>query len=82
VKELLGRTPGQFGDNIVRERFNDLIRKTYDGREPVFDLARHESSTTTFRATGGHEEGMARMAVSTATAKTNRSTRQRLPSSS
>ena len=33
VKELLGRTPGQFGDNIVRERFNDLIRKTYDGRE-------------------------------------------------
>jgi hypothetical protein len=27
--------PGQFEDNIVRERFNDLIRKTYDGREPV-----------------------------------------------
>ena len=24
--------PGQFEDNIVRERFNDLIRKTYDGR--------------------------------------------------
>jgi hypothetical protein len=44
VKELLGRAPGQFEDNIVRERFNDLIRKTYDGREPVFDLARLESS--------------------------------------
>jgi hypothetical protein len=44
VKKLLGRAPGQFDDNVVRERFNELMRKAYDGREPVFDLARLESS--------------------------------------
>jgi hypothetical protein len=44
VKQLLGRAPGQFADNIVRERFNERMRAAYDGREPVFDLARIESS--------------------------------------
>ena len=44
VKKLLGRPPGQFEDNVVRERFNELMRKTYNGREPVFNLARLESS--------------------------------------
>ena len=44
VKKLLGRAPGQFEDNVVRERFNELMRQTYGGREPVFDLARLESS--------------------------------------
>jgi hypothetical protein len=43
VKKLLGRAPGQFEANVVRERFNELMRQTY-GREPVFDLARLESS--------------------------------------
>jgi pimeloyl-ACP methyl ester carboxylesterase len=45
VKKLLGRAPGQFEDNMVREQFNELVRQTYRGREPVFDLARLESST-------------------------------------
>jgi hypothetical protein len=45
------RTPGGLVDNSRREEFNDLVRRTYDGREPVFDLARAESTT----ADGAHE---------------------------
>jgi hypothetical protein len=44
VKRLIGRAPGQFEDNRVRERFNEQMRTAYDGREPIFDLARIESS--------------------------------------
>ena len=32
------------GDNAVREHFSDLVRQAYDGREPLFDLARIEST--------------------------------------
>ena len=30
--------------NIVRNRYNALLRQAYDGREPVFDIARIEST--------------------------------------
>jgi lysophospholipase L1-like esterase len=44
VKRLLGRGPGVAPDNLVRDRFNALLRRAYQGREPVFDLARVEST--------------------------------------
>jgi hypothetical protein len=31
-------------ENTVRERFSDLVRQAYEGREPLFDLARLEST--------------------------------------
>jgi len=51
VQRLLGRTPSRVANNIARERFNDLLRKEYAGREPVFDLATIEST----RPDGGRE---------------------------
>jgi hypothetical protein len=44
VKRLLGRVPGRAADDLARERFNELMRKEYAGREPVFDLAAVEST--------------------------------------
>ena len=44
LKRLLGRTPGRYGGNFARERFNDLMRGAYGGREPLFDLAAIEST--------------------------------------
>jgi hypothetical protein len=44
LKRLLGRTPGRYGANFARERFNDLMRDAYRGREPLFDLATIEST--------------------------------------
>jgi hypothetical protein len=44
VKELLGREPDHYADNFARERFNDLMREAYRGKEPLFDLAVLEST--------------------------------------
>ena len=44
VKKLLGREPDHYADNLARERFNDLMRKAYGGKEPLFDLAALEST--------------------------------------
>jgi hypothetical protein len=40
LKRLLGRDE----NNINRSKFNDLLREEYRGREPVFDLAKVEST--------------------------------------
>ncbi|AKU91472.1 hypothetical protein AKJ08_1859 [Vulgatibacter incomptus] len=45
VKSMMGR-PTSVSMNAIREKFNTLIRETYRGREPVFDLARVESTGT------------------------------------
>lgn len=45
LKKLLGRSaPPDFTDNLRREEYNSLLRQTYQGREPIFDLARIEST--------------------------------------
>jgi hypothetical protein len=44
LKLLLGQSPGRYGGNFARERFNDLMRDAYRGREPLFDLATIEST--------------------------------------
>ncbi len=47
VKELLGRPTDRELD-AKRNRYNELLRKEYGGREPIFDLAQVEST---------HEDG-------------------------
>ncbi len=60
VKKMLGRAPDGYQDNFRREQFNELLRREYTGREPVFDLAAIESTapdgtqeTITFKGTSG-----------------------------
>jgi hypothetical protein len=44
VKRLLGRAPWGLLENQRREAFNDRLRARYQGQEPLFDLARLEST--------------------------------------
>jgi hypothetical protein len=44
VKWLLGRPPYGALENMRREEYNALLRQAFAGREPVFDLARVEST--------------------------------------
>ena len=51
LKRLLGRPPAHVESNLARERYNELLRHEYAGREPIFDLAAVEST----RPDGGRE---------------------------
>ena len=44
VKRLLGRSAYGTVENVRRDEYNRLLRATYAGREPIFDLARIEST--------------------------------------
>src|SRR5438067_13440368 len=44
AKRLLGRAPYGTVENVRRAQYNTLLRRTYRGREPIFDLARVEST--------------------------------------
>jgi hypothetical protein len=44
VKGLLGRAPYGFEENVRREEYNALLRAAYQGKEPLFDVARLEST--------------------------------------
>lgn len=44
AKRLLGRAPYGVAENAKRDDYNRLLRAAYAGREPVFDLARIEST--------------------------------------
>lgn len=46
AQQVLGRTSPRIADNANREVFNDLLRREYAGREPLFDLADLESVAT------------------------------------
>jgi len=43
LKSMLGRTTPQDA-NVKRNEFNNLLRKTYSGTDPIFDLAEVEST--------------------------------------
>src|SRR2546426_2963046 len=43
VKRVLGRAPYGTVENVRGEEYTRLLRATYTGREPIFDLARLES---------------------------------------
>jgi len=44
VKTLLGKPLAGYEDNMKRNEFNDLLRKEYSGKQPIFDLAMFEST--------------------------------------
>jgi lysophospholipase L1-like esterase len=44
AKRLVGRAPYGTIENVRREQYNALLRRAYAGREPLFDLARIEST--------------------------------------
>jgi hypothetical protein len=44
VKKIIGRPIGGYADNIVRNRYNALVRNSYPGKETLFDLALLEST--------------------------------------
>jgi hypothetical protein len=57
VKKVIGRKIGGYESNIKRNEFNALMRKEYDGKELIFDLAQIESTfpdgrRMTFRKNG------------------------------
>jgi hypothetical protein len=44
IKRMIGRVPDNYEDNVAREKYNDLLRTHYTGKEPIFDLAAIETS--------------------------------------
>jgi hypothetical protein len=44
AKQIFGVARGGTIENIRREEYNTLLRQTYQGRAPIFDLARIEST--------------------------------------
>ena len=44
IKKVMGRPVFGYHDNIERNKFNEMLRKEYDGKEPIFDLAKTEST--------------------------------------
>jgi hypothetical protein len=45
IKKILGKHSWDYDDNITRNQYNALVRQEYEGKEPVFDLARFESTS-------------------------------------
>jgi hypothetical protein len=41
----IAKGQGELSDNLARSKFNDLLRKEYAGKVPIFDLAKAESTT-------------------------------------
>lgn len=63
VKRIIGRPIGGYADNVVRNRFNTLVRSAFRGKEALFDLALLEStgpggSRCTFLADGVANEAL------------------------
>jgi hypothetical protein len=42
IKKVIGKDTGN-SHNIARNRYNELLKSSYEGKEPVFDLARLEA---------------------------------------
>ena len=57
LKKLIGRAPYGAIENVRREEYNELLRQAYRGREPLFDLARVESTTLDETAVTGEWKG-------------------------
>lgn len=44
VKKIIGRKTWEYDDNMKRNEYNEMLRKKYKGKEPIFDLAKIEST--------------------------------------
>lgn len=59
VKAVLGRGLRGHADNLAKERYNALLRAEYEGKEPVFDIARIEAGSASGKASSGRYRGAA-----------------------
>jgi hypothetical protein len=64
VKKILGRGEIEYAGNIKRNRFNEMLRAEYEGKAPLFDLAKLESvrsdgTRAAFRSDGRDYEMLA-----------------------
>jgi hypothetical protein len=57
IKKITGRPTASIDDNIKRSLFNDKMRKGYEGKEPVFDLASIESTYPDGRSASFQRDG-------------------------
>ncbi len=46
IKMLIGREIPEYLDNANRTRFNDMLRAEYAGKDPIFDIAKLESTAS------------------------------------
>jgi hypothetical protein len=44
IKKIIGRPIGGVDDNIKRNKYNDMLINQYEGKEPIFDIAKIEST--------------------------------------
>lgn len=44
IKRLIGIPINGYGDNMERNRFNDMVQQEFSGKAPVFDLATAEAT--------------------------------------
>jgi len=44
IKKVIGKTVRSYRDNIKRNEFNEMLMKEYEGKDPIFDLAKIEST--------------------------------------
>ncbi|GAM10589.1 hypothetical protein OR1_02878 [Geobacter sp. OR-1] len=56
VKKVIGKSTGEEA-NINRTRYNELLRKEYQGKEPFFDLAEVESTAPDGLRVQGNKNG-------------------------
>jgi hypothetical protein len=57
LKKLFGLVPYGIMENMRREEYNTLLRQAYQGREPIFDLARIESTAQNGTAVSAEWKG-------------------------
>jgi len=44
IKKMMGLPLGYYDDNVKRNEYNNMLKKTYSGKEPVFDIAEIQST--------------------------------------
>lgn len=44
IKKLIGKKTWEYDDNIKRNEYNEMLIKKYEGKEPVLDIAKIEST--------------------------------------
>ena len=57
VKHALGKAAAGESENVRRHQFNELLRKRYAGKEPLFDLAALESDSADGRVARFEKDG-------------------------
>ncbi len=65
IKDIIGRPVRGYEDNMARTRLNEMLKKEFDGKEPVFDLAGIEAtlpdgSRTTYEKGGRSFQALVR----------------------